>query len=65
MEQSKVMTLPAGWYAILFSSEVSAKKPKSIKRFGIDMVIWRTKSGNVVAQEDRCPHRGAKCIGCK
>jgi phenylpropionate dioxygenase-like ring-hydroxylating dioxygenase large terminal subunit len=60
------------WYAVIESSEVR-RKPLGARRLGIDMVFWRNTDGEVVAQEDRCPHLGASlslgsiqngCITC-
>ncbi len=68
-----MMKLPAGWYAFASPKELSWKKPNSLRRFGIDWVVWRSLNKTWVAQEDRCPHRSAKlslgrivgnCIEC-
>lgn len=60
MQSSSSMHLPPGWYAILLSKEISSKKPISVKRFGLNLVVWRTKQSKVIVLEDKCPHRGAK-----
>jgi phenylpropionate dioxygenase-like ring-hydroxylating dioxygenase large terminal subunit len=61
-----------GWWAVLDAREVGAQ-PLGVKRFGQEMVFWRKDDGAVVAQSDRCPHRGTKlspgkvkdgCIEC-
>jgi phenylpropionate dioxygenase-like ring-hydroxylating dioxygenase large terminal subunit len=54
------MNLPSGWYAFGSPREFSSKKPIAVQRFGLEMVVWRTKNGDWIAQEDRCPHRSAK-----
>lgn len=48
------------WYAVLESDEVKVGKPFYYKRFGYDLVFWRSEAGKIVAMEDRCPHRQAK-----
>ena len=50
---------PSGWYAILHSQEVK-NKPISIKRFGIDLVVWLNPDNQVIVMDDKCPHRSAK-----
>lgn len=60
------------WYIILEASELKPAKPLKLKRFGKELVLWR--SGNQLAcVDDRCPHRGASlslgqvkdgCISC-
>lgn len=54
------MEMPPGWYVILESKEVDTHKPFGFVRFGLDLVAWRSKSGAVVVQRDRCPHRNVK-----
>jgi phenylpropionate dioxygenase-like ring-hydroxylating dioxygenase large terminal subunit len=53
------MELPDGWYAIAESREISPNKPLGIRRFGIDLVLWRADD-KLVVMVDRCPHRSAK-----
>lgn len=50
--------LPNFWYAIWLSSKVK-KKPARLKRFGLDLVVWRDSKGRIVCMENRCPHRGS------
>ncbi|MDG1462750.1 MAG: aromatic ring-hydroxylating dioxygenase subunit alpha [Gammaproteobacteria bacterium] len=45
------------WFPVLASSELG-KKPVAKKRFGENLVFWRSKDA-VVCMPDRCPHRGA------
>jgi len=67
-----MMTLPSSWYAIASPQEFSDSKPNSLRRFGVDWVIWKSTQG-WIAQRDLCPHRSAKlsigkikddCIQC-
>lgn len=54
------MRIPDGWYAICLKEEIPDKGTLAVRRFGTDLVIWRTTSGEPVVMQDRCPHRGAK-----
>jgi phenylpropionate dioxygenase-like ring-hydroxylating dioxygenase large terminal subunit len=47
------------WYALTASRNVG-EAPVALVRFGERIVLWRDGAGAVHAQEDRCPHRGAK-----
>ncbi len=51
---------PRGWYAVAESREVTKAKPVPIRRFGIDLVLWRNHLNSVVIQHDLCPHRSVK-----
>jgi phenylpropionate dioxygenase-like ring-hydroxylating dioxygenase large terminal subunit len=60
------------WYPVVESLEIR-KNPRAARRLGVDLVLWRNAAGEVVAQEDRCPHLGASlslgsiendCITC-
>jgi phenylpropionate dioxygenase-like ring-hydroxylating dioxygenase large terminal subunit len=52
------------WYACEFSHAVS-HHPQRITLFDQNIVLYRTRSGQVVAFRDRCPHRGAALSGGK
>jgi phenylpropionate dioxygenase-like ring-hydroxylating dioxygenase large terminal subunit len=53
-----------GWYWTLPSNELKKGKVKPVKLMGREIVVYRTKDGNVVAQDAHCPHRGANfCLG--
>jgi len=47
------------WYPIAPSYQVQ-QAPVGLTRLGEQIVVWRGKSGEVHALEDRCPHRGAR-----
>ncbi len=51
---------PPNWYAIAESREVASRKPLSMKRFGVELVLWRDHSGNLSIMRDLCPHRSVK-----
>ena len=55
----KPSTFISGWYAIL-PSHILKNKLMSLKRFGIDLVLWRQDNQQLSIFVDRCPHRGAK-----
>lgn len=66
-------TFPPGWYVIADSAEVPAKTPVKLRRFGIDIVLFRRDDGSIAALDDRCRHRGASlalgkvhnnCVAC-
>lgn len=50
--------LPDRWYAIAASRSIG-KKPLTVRRLGRAIVLWRDARGEIVAQDARCPHRGA------
>ena len=45
------------WYGILPLDHVG-DRPMLVKRWGMDLVLWRDRAGALHLQEDRCPHRG-------
>jgi phenylpropionate dioxygenase-like ring-hydroxylating dioxygenase large terminal subunit len=47
------------WYALTAARNVGST-PVAIDRMGERIVLWRDAHGRVHAQEDRCPHRGAR-----
>jgi phenylpropionate dioxygenase-like ring-hydroxylating dioxygenase large terminal subunit len=47
------------WYAVALSSEVGNKKPFGMRLYGRDIVLWRTRAGELCAIDARCPHMGA------
>lgn len=51
--------IPDLWYPIAISTDVNTKKPTSLRRLGMQLVLWRDMDGNVVVQDARCPHKGA------
>ena len=52
------------WYAVEFSKDVVAGKPKKIKILGQQLVLYRkTSDGSIVALSDLCVHRGAALSG--
>lgn len=51
--------IPNQWYPIVDASRLG-RRPLALKRLGQDLVLWRRPDGRVVAQQDRCPHKGAR-----
>lgn len=51
--------IPDLWYPIAISSDLTNKKPTSLRRFGQELVAWRDLDGKAVVQDARCPHKGA------
>jgi nitrite reductase/ring-hydroxylating ferredoxin subunit len=56
-EAAPLEILPDRWYVVLESRRLR-KRPLAIRRFGEDLVLYRTASGAPVCLVDRCPHRG-------
>ncbi|MBE9201493.1 MULTISPECIES: aromatic ring-hydroxylating dioxygenase subunit alpha [unclassified Nodularia (in: cyanobacteria)] len=46
------------WYACEFSSAIT-NKPKQVLMFNQRFVLYRNSQGQIVALDDKCPHRGA------
>jgi len=51
------------WYAVLPSKVVKQDKPLGVKRLGMDLVFFRTSTGQIACLKDQCPHRGAALSG--
>lgn len=47
------------WYVIALSKSVSTQKPYKVTCFDKDIVLYREYYGQIVAQNNVCPHRGA------
>ncbi|MFM8531414.1 MAG: Rieske 2Fe-2S domain-containing protein [Ilumatobacteraceae bacterium] len=52
------------WYAVEFGHEVG-DKPKQVRLFGQDLVLYRNSKGDIVCHSDICIHRGASLAGGK
>jgi phenylpropionate dioxygenase-like ring-hydroxylating dioxygenase large terminal subunit len=48
---------PDHWYAVAWSDELSAERTLGRRFAGEPIVLYRSKTGNVFALEDRCAHR--------
>lgn len=51
--------LRGNWYPLTATRNVGAA-PLALERMGERIVLWRDANGGLHAQEDRCPHRGAR-----
>lgn len=49
--------LPDRWYVVLESRKLR-DRPVGVRRFGEDLVLYRTAGGAPACLVDRCPHRG-------
>ena len=47
------------WYVAAWASELDETMPLGKVIIGEPVMFWRDASGNLIAQEDRCPHRHA------
>ena len=54
-----VLGLTEYWYPAMKDRRVGWKKPVMLKLLGEDLCFFRGKSGQVVALNNACPHRGA------
>jgi phenylpropionate dioxygenase-like ring-hydroxylating dioxygenase large terminal subunit len=48
------------WYPALNARRVGARKPVKVSMLGEDLCLFRGATGDVVAIQDICPHRGAR-----
>ncbi len=46
------------WHVLARSSDLPSNQPLPARLLGVDLVLWRATNGQVLAWEDRCPHRG-------
>jgi 3-ketosteroid 9alpha-monooxygenase subunit A len=51
--------IPFGWFALAWGSEVEPGGVLQRRAFGRELVLWRSASGAVNAQDAYCPHLGA------
>jgi phenylpropionate dioxygenase-like ring-hydroxylating dioxygenase large terminal subunit len=52
------MTYPKGWYVAADASKLG-QRPVKLRRFGLDLVLWRDGTGEPSCLRAACPHRGA------
>ncbi len=57
--ESRSSWLPNRWYGVLLSKNLK-NKPQKIKRFGLDLVLFRNSRGIANCLVDVCPHRGVE-----
>jgi nitrite reductase/ring-hydroxylating ferredoxin subunit len=60
IRSTDLMGTHSGWIAVSGSSDLAAMSARAVVMPDHDVVIWRSKSGNVQAWENRCPHRGMR-----
>ncbi|NUP08793.1 MAG: Rieske 2Fe-2S domain-containing protein [Polyangiaceae bacterium] len=51
--------IPLRPYAIAHAGAIDARRPRTVTRFGRNIVLFRDRNGAVVAADAACPHRGA------
>jgi phenylpropionate dioxygenase-like ring-hydroxylating dioxygenase large terminal subunit len=53
------------WYVIGSPNDFTTNKPKKVRVWNTDYVVWCTKEGNYVGLDNVCPHRGASLANGK
>ena len=48
-----------GWFVLMFSDELAAGQVVPMKRFGQELVLFRTEAGQAKVFDAYCPHMGA------
>ncbi|MGD2008909.1 MAG: Rieske 2Fe-2S domain-containing protein, partial [Cellvibrionales bacterium] len=51
--------IPLGWFHIGFSNDLAPGELTTLERFGQQLVLWRSLSGDYCLQDAFCPHLGA------
>jgi phenylpropionate dioxygenase-like ring-hydroxylating dioxygenase large terminal subunit len=53
------------WHPVLASRDLTTRRPAGVKLDGRSIVLFRSDDGQLVAIEDKCPHRRMKLsLGC-
>ena len=50
---------PNGWFRALYSSELAPGAVRTLRRFGRDLVLFRSEAGQAHMLDPHCPHLGA------
>ncbi|WNL44224.1 Rieske 2Fe-2S domain-containing protein [Dyella sp. BiH032] len=58
-EEASPLPYPDGWFALCFSRELKPGSVLTTPFMGRDVVLYRTRSGQVRATDAHCPHQGA------
>lgn len=58
-EYNKIIIPRLNWYVIGESKSIRRSKPYKTTIWDNEYVFWKTKTGEFLAMDDRCPHRGA------
>jgi phenylpropionate dioxygenase-like ring-hydroxylating dioxygenase large terminal subunit len=51
--------LPYGWFYVINADQLAPGEMQPIRRFGQDLIVWRSEEGKLNLQEAYCPHLGA------
>jgi phenylpropionate dioxygenase-like ring-hydroxylating dioxygenase large terminal subunit len=54
-----VLPVPNGWFAVAYSRDLVPGDVRTIRYFGEEMVLFRTRSGKARVLDPWCPHLGA------
>ncbi|MCA9771606.1 MAG: Rieske 2Fe-2S domain-containing protein, partial [Myxococcales bacterium] len=57
--QHHELPVPNGWFAVAWSSDLARGDVKPVRYFGEDLVVFRTRSGEVRVLNALCAHLGA------
>jgi nitrite reductase/ring-hydroxylating ferredoxin subunit len=60
LDRLGVPHVPDGWFKVALSRELAAGAVVAKRRMGLDLVVFRTASGQVGVFEDVCPHMGTR-----
>jgi phenylpropionate dioxygenase-like ring-hydroxylating dioxygenase large terminal subunit len=58
-DDSPLPPVPSGWYAVLRSSELPARRVVNLHYFGRALVAFRGRNGRAAVLDAYCPHYGA------
>jgi nitrite reductase/ring-hydroxylating ferredoxin subunit len=58
-EEHTVLPFPNGWYAVDWSKDLIRGQVKSVRYFGEDLVLFRTRDGDARLLDAYCVHLGA------
>lgn len=54
---------PSGWYRLLDSAQLKPGDLRYMECLGLELVVWRSKSGKAHVMHSFCPHLGANLSG--
>jgi nitrite reductase/ring-hydroxylating ferredoxin subunit len=60
IELNDSIAIPAGWYTLGVSADVAPGGLLAATLAGIELVLYRSESGDLHCVEDRCPHMGGR-----
>src|SRR5262245_48910656 len=48
----------SSWVRVCQVSDIGARGARRVRALGIDIAVFRTSHGAILAVEDKCPHKG-------